>query len=256
MDCVGKSRHHQLLEIRLSRRQTCGANMTRSSNAQIAGFTFLFYIATGVTSMVMSAQAVRGNNVAAKLISVGQHLFQMRLTVLLGLIQAICAILLAVTLYSITRDEDPDLALLAMICRVSEGLVGALSLNTSLGLLWLAVSHEASGPSQATVDALGTYLLRTPRGNVDAIFFALGSTLFAWLLLRGRMIPITLAWLGVGASVLLVVALPLQLAGFLSGQFVSFVWIPMAAYEIPLGLWLIIKGVSVPNRHYRTAAKA
>lgn len=226
--------------------------MTRSSNARIAGFTFLFYIVAGVASMIMSAHSVAGHDVATKLISVGQHLLQMQLTVLLGLIQSICAILLAVTLYSITRDEDPDLALLAMICRVCEGLSGALSLNTSLGLLWLAASSETSGPSQATVNALGTYLLQAPHGNLDAIFFALGSTLFAWLLLRGRMIPVPLAWLGVAASVLLVVALPPQLAGFLSGQFVSFVWIPMAVYEIPLGLWLIIKGVSAQNRRQRT----
>ena len=134
----------------------------------------------------MSAQSVAGHNVAEKLISVGQHLLQMRLNVMLGLIQAICAILLAVTLYSITRDEDPDLALLAMLCRVCEGLIGAVSLNTSLGLLWLVASNETSGPSPATVDALATYLLQAPRGNVDAIFFALGSMLFAWLLLRGR----------------------------------------------------------------------
>ena len=131
-----------------------------------------------------------------------------------------------------------------------------MSLNKSLGLLWLAGSDGTSGPSQATVDALGTYLLQAPRGNVDAIFFALGSTLFAWLLLRGRLIPISLAWLGVAASLLLLIALPLQLTGFLSGQFVSLVWIPMAAYEIPLGLWLIIKGRSVQSTHLQAAAKA
>jgi len=218
--------------------------MTRSSNARIAGFTFLLYIAAGIASMALSARAIAGDNVAAKLMSAGRHSLEMRMIVLLGLIQCICAILLAVTLYSITRDEDPDLALLAMICRVCEGLSGALLLKTTLGVLWLAAFHEAGAPSQATVDALGTYFLQAPRGNVDAIFFAFGSTLFAWLLLRGRMIPVPLAWLGVAASVLLAVALPLQLAGFLNGQFVRFLWIPMAAYEIPLGLWLILKGVS------------
>jgi hypothetical protein len=55
--------------------------MTRSSNAHIAGFTFLFYIVAGVASMEMSAQSTTGHNVAAKLISIGQHLFQMRPTV-------------------------------------------------------------------------------------------------------------------------------------------------------------------------------
>jgi hypothetical protein len=43
--------------------------------------------------------------------------------------------------------------------------------------------------------------------------------------------------------VLLVVTLPLQLAGFLRGPVMSYVWIPMLAFEVPLGFWLLIKGV-------------
>jgi hypothetical protein len=78
------------------------------------------------------------------------------------------------------------------------------------------------------------------------MFFAVGSTLFSWLLLRGRMIPVALAWLGVLASLLLVVGLPLQLAGFLPGGFNWFLWMPMAAFEIALALWLIIKGAATP----------
>jgi hypothetical protein len=65
--------------------------------------------------------------------------------------------------------------------------------------------------------------------------------------LRGRMIPIPLAWLGVVASVLLVVGLPLQLAGFLGGPVTSLLWLPMAVFEVPLALWLLIKGVATPS---------
>ncbi len=67
--------------------------------------------------------------------------------------------------------------------------------------------------------------------------------MFSWLLLRGRMIPIGLAWLGVVASVLLVVGLPLRLVDVLDGAAVQLLWLPMALFEIPLGFWLLIKGV-------------
>lgn len=53
-----------------------------------------------------------------------------------------------------------------------------------------------------------------------------------------------LAWLGVVASILVVVCLPLQLAGVLHGPITQLIWLPMAAFEIPLGLWLLIKGVA------------
>jgi hypothetical protein len=55
------------------------------------------------------------------------------------------------------------------------------------------------------------------------------------------------AWLGVVASVLLVVALFLQLAGFLHGPVTSVMWLPMAAFDVPLGLLLLIKGIAPPT---------
>ncbi len=76
----------------------------------------------------------------------------------------------------------------------------------------------------------------------------MGSTLFSWLFLRGRLIPVPLAWLGVLASVLLAVGLPLQLVDVLGGTVVQLMWIPMAAFEIPLAFWLLIKGVAASAR--------
>lgn len=57
------------------------------------------------------------------------------------------------------------------------------------------------------------------------------------------MIPVSLASIGISASVLRVFALPLQLVGVLQGAATQLMWLPMAAFEIPLALWLV-KGVS------------
>ena len=217
--------------------------MTRTTNARIAGFTFLFYIVVGIASMLLFSQATSGEAVPAKLASIAQHVLQVRLTIVLGLLQAVCAIVLAVTLYAITRDQDSDLAMLALIFRVGEGLLGAISTRATLDLLWLGTSAGPKAPDAATLQALGTYLLNGPDWNMSAILFAMGSTLFSYLLLRGRTVPVPLAWIGVVASLLLVVGLPLQLAGVLSGPVTSYVWIPMVAFEVPLGFWLLIKGV-------------
>ena len=217
--------------------------MTRTTNARIAGFTFLFYIAVGIASMLLFSQATSGEAVPAKLASIAQHVLQVRLTIVLGLLQAVCAIVLAVTLYAITRDQDSDLAMLALIFRVGEGLLGAISTRATLELLWLGTSAGPKAPDAATLQALGTYLLNGPDWNMSAILFAMGSTLFSYLLLRGRTVPVPLAWIGVVASLLLVVGLPLQLAGVLSGPVTPYVWIPMLAFEVPLGFWLLIKGV-------------
>src|SRR5258708_17069065 len=92
----------------------------------------------------------------------------------------------------------------------------------------------------------------TPGHGGGAIFFAVGSTLFSWLLLRGRMIPVALAWLGVVASVLLVVILPLQRTGLFGGAVNWFssvtwlIWLPMLVFEVTLAVWFIVKGVATP----------
>ena len=222
-------------------------DMTRTTNARVAGFTFLFYIAVGITSVILFGRATGGEAIAAKLAAIARHAIDVRVVVILDLLQCFSALVLAVTLYAITREQDPDLAMLAMVCRVAEGVIGATGIPATLGLLSLATATGANAPDAGAAHTLGAYLLMNSVA-LTATFFAVGSTLFSWLFLRGRMIPIPLAWLGVVASVLLVVTLPLQLAGFLRGPITSFLWLPMLAFEVPLALWLLIKGAAMPAR--------
>ena len=218
--------------------------MTRTANARLAGFTFLFYIAVAFPSMVLFNRATSGAGMPAKLAGIVQHATDLRLAVVLSLGGCFSALVLAVTLYAITRDEDPDLAMLGLTCRVGEGLIGAASIPATVALLQLATATGPQATDSATQALAAFVLAQTPL--VSALFFAVGSTLFSCLFLRGRLIPVPLAWLGVIGSALLVVALPLQLAGFLSGPVTQFMWLPMAAFEIPLGFWLLFKGVA-PN---------
>ena len=166
--------------------------MTLTTNAKVAGFTFWIYFAAGIGGMLL------GNAPA---------------TAVLSLVTSFCALVLGVTLYAITREQDPDLAMVGLTCRVIEAAPG----------------H-------------------------GEIYFAVGSTIFSWLLLRGRMIPVALAWLGVIASVFLVVLLLLQFAGFFGGArawsspVTWAVWLPMLVFELTLAVWLITKGAAMPAR--------
>ncbi|HEV8364267.1 MAG TPA: DUF4386 domain-containing protein [Gemmatimonadaceae bacterium] len=221
--------------------------MTRRANARVAGITFLVYIVAGITTLMLSGKATAGQGIPAKLASVGQHTTEMGVVVVLTLLMGFCALTLGVTLYSITREQDPDLAMMGLVCRVIEA--GAAGISTTIGLVWLATATGPNAPDSETARVIGALFLR-PEGSTGAIFFAVASTLFSWLLLRGRMVPVVLARLGVFASALLVVILPLQLAGFFGGDTSWFsaatwlVWLPALAFEVWLALWLIIKGVA------------
>lgn len=159
--------------------------------ARVAGFTFLFYIVAGISSLALGSDSP--------------------LTDLLSLLQSFSALVLGVTLYALTREQGPVLALFALTCRIAE-----------------AIQYGES-----------------------AIYFAVSSLIFSWLLLRGRSIPAVLAQLGIVASTLLVVILPLQLAGLFGGSMswgasiTWLVWLPMLLFEVVFALWLMIKGINI-----------
>ncbi|HYK41946.1 MAG TPA: DUF4386 domain-containing protein [Thermoanaerobaculia bacterium] len=220
--------------------------MTRATNARIAGVTLLVYIAATMTSVVLFSRAIAGEGVAAQLAGIGRHAMDVRLTILAGLLGNLCALVLGVTLYSITRGQDQDLAMLAMICRVAEGVAG-IDVSRTLGLLWLTTATDAAALDRGAATALGAYFLKMETSfTASGAFFALGSAVFSWLLLRGRMIPAPLAWLGVLGSIFPAVFFPLQLAGLVSGSVTRVMWYPVLLFEVVLAFWFLIKGVAAP----------
>lgn len=221
--------------------------MTRSTNARIAGFTFLFYIAVAFPCTVLMNRATNADGTTAQLARIAEHASDVRIAILLTLLSCLAAVVLAVTLYAITREVDHDLAMLVMAFRLAEGAVGAIGIPNTQGLLWLA-TPGVGVPDAATANVIGAYILMPAQNTmIGAPFFAVGSIVFSYLLLRGRIAPLSLGWLGLLASGLLVVCLPLQFAGFLRGPITSLMYLPMLAFEVPLGLWLLIKGVPAPT---------
>ena len=221
--------------------------MTHRANARLAGFTFLAYIPTGILSLVLFSRAAAGASAVVRLASIAQHPTRVRLVAVLTLLTFFEAVVLGVTLWALTRDEDPDVAVLALCCRAGEGVLGAAAAVSTMQLLSVATASTTAADGAAAT-ALGASLLSQGGSSttIGATCFAVGSTLFSYLFLRARSIPVPLAWLGVFASVLLVIALPVEIVGFLPGSLAWPIWLPMLVFEVTLALWLIGKGVQLP----------
>jgi len=67
--------------------------------------------------MYRAAGGVDG--IAAKLTRIADYSTDVRLAIILKLGECFSVFVLAVALYGITRDEDQELALLALLCRVT-----------------------------------------------------------------------------------------------------------------------------------------
>ena len=72
--------------------------MTRTTNARIAGFTYLFYAAIGICIELLMHQARGVDGDAAKLARIGQYATNVRLTILITLLECLSSLVLAVTL--------------------------------------------------------------------------------------------------------------------------------------------------------------
>ena len=122
---------------------------------------------------------------------------------------------------------------------------GALGLVTSLCALALAVTLYALTRGVDADLALLAMACRVVEAtnHQGEFFFAVGSTIFCWLLLRGRLIPTALAWLGVLASAFLVIVVPIQHGNWLSGMTWA-IWMPALVFEIAFAVWLLTKGVA------------
>lgn len=211
---------------------------------------FLFYIANGITDMILSRRAQHGVDAAAVLASIAQHAPLMRFTTFLTFLTGIDAILLGLGLYAITRGLEPDLALLAFAFRIAEGITGVMAGVHKANIIEFATRCSSSA-ERATVNVVGTSLLYGGGVSIGGTLFACGSLIFAYLILRGHILPPWLAWIGVIASLLLVVALPLQMCGIAT---TNYVWAPMAVFEVVGGVWLLVKGAGTAEGQLQVSA--
>jgi hypothetical protein len=170
--------------------------MTVRTNARIAGAAYLLYIAAAFPKPNVDAH----------------------IETLFTFISGICALLLAVSLYAITREVDNDIALLGLVCRVSEGVLAGAAIMT-----------------------------KTSAFMVGGSFFAIGSTFFCYLLYRGRLIPLWLAMVGLLGSAAMAILLPLEMAGLSTGKIVAYAWVPIGIFEVVVAVWFLIKGTYSPQ---------
>lgn len=215
-------------------------------NARLAGITFLLYFVTALSDGFLFAHASSGNGTAARLASMAQRLGEVRLTVVFALLTVLYALILAVTLYALTRQVDPELTLIALTCRVVEGVTNGVPMATRLGLLSIATaSVTATASDAASLHTQAALLLKVSGWSttVGATIFSVGSTLFAYLFLKGRNIPAPIAWFGIIASLLVIPIFPLSSMFPVSGTVVLLTQIPLMIYELTIAFWLLIKGV-------------
>jgi hypothetical protein len=83
---------------------------------------------------------------------------------------------------------------------------------------------------------------------IGFVFLGLGSTVFAYLLFKSRYVPRALPAWGMFSSLLLALgSLAVVLFPWFEANASMAYMVPMFFYEVPLGLWFLVKGVRAPT---------
>jgi len=222
--------------------------------ARVAGGAYLVIIVVAMFygALVESKLIVAGNDAAtATNIMANESLF--RVGIVLVLTIYVSVVVASWALYVILRTVDQNLALLALLLRSAEAIVGAATVLISFAVLFVL---GGEGPSSAfepeQLQALvGRFLdVRTAGLDIVLILIGLGAAVFCYLLFKSKYVPRILAAWGIftylsmlflGLVSILFPDHPLVLETILYGAGGSF--------ELVFGLWLLFKGVDLQQWH-------
>ena len=169
---------------------------------------------------------------------------QVILGALLEIIATAAIVGIPIAMYPILKKHNEGLALGYVGTRIFEGLI--IFLNTIILLSILALSQEFVNtvtPDASYFQTSGTLLLAA-REQISILVdfpFPIGAVIFSYLLYKTKLTPRWLAVLGLIGGVLWLATAPLRMFGF-NPEPMEFMALPIAAQEMVLAIWLIVKG--------------
>jgi len=216
--------------------------------ARVAGLTYIIVILLGVFSVnfIISTLIVPDNLVATyNNISANEFLF--RISLVSEVVMYLLVILLSLSLYVVLREVDKNLALLALLCRVAEAIIGAGTIIIS-GLIPIAMINTKNVFSPEQVQTLFKMFLDIRISGLDIVlmFIGVGGTIFCYLFYKSNCVPKLLAGWGIFTylSMLLLSFISLLSPGFPESYKMIF-YMPGGLFELIFGFWLLIKGAKL-----------
>jgi hypothetical protein len=235
--------------------------------ARIAG---LCYLVTTVTAAVaefrVRSALIVGSDAAQTAGRIAAHVLLFRVGIVCDLLTAAGVVVLNLALYELLAPVHRSLARVAASWRMVEvSVLGAITVSSFivLSILGGADYPQAFEPHQ--LQALARLFVGAQTsGYVTALlFFSLGSTVYMYLLVRSRYVPGVLAFSGLAGSalcafyVLARMLLPAWVTAATAAVralpvvalvLLAMIFVPILAFEVTLGAWLLVRGVGAQER--------
>jgi hypothetical protein len=213
------------------------------NNARAAGIFYLLTFASSIPALILIGPVL---NDAGYVTGAG-HDTRVLWGCLLDSVNALTAVGSAVAVYSVVKRQNGSMALGFVTSRMFEAAVIMIGVVSLLAVVTMRQDFAGSGADAASVTVTAQALVDVRNWTFlfgPGLMPALNAVLFGTLLYRSRLVPRIIPTVGLIGGPLLFVAFVAAFFGAIEQVSATsfFLTLPVAAWELTIGLWMTFKG--------------
>ncbi len=218
-----------------------------NNTSRVLGAAFLLQAVSSLVSnaFLLDPLIVPGN-IISTMTNIANNAMQVRAGILGDMVTAFGIIFLGAILFVTLRKQNEKMALVALGFYILEALLLAVSRLLTFSLLRISQESVIAG-HPAYLQSLGNLAFETMHFGFSALAmlaFCLGAILFYYLLDKSRIVPRVLSLWGLITVFPCLVATLSALFGY---EVPFFVYLPYAPFEFVIGVWILVKGIKIPE---------
>jgi len=208
----------------------------------LLGAAFLLQaIASLVSTLILTPMIVQGK-IVESMTNISNNVLQMRASISLEMIATIGIVILGVLLYTTLKNQNRNMALVALGLYLITAAIIAVSRIAAFSLLLVSQESVITG-HPVYLQTLGNlfYELQDFGYFLHMLPYTLGALIFYYLFYKSRLLPrVLILWGLIAISIALIGSL-IDLFGFYNVP--VFIYIPNLPFDLAIGLWLIVKSI-------------
>jgi hypothetical protein len=206
------------------------------------GAAYLIYIILGMFNSLLFKQGIYNFE------AFDEVEIKFRLAQTIDIIMFIAVIWASWAQYLVTKTINKNFALVALLFRFGEGLLGFVATIITLAVIAVLKNPEYSTVFQdEQLHTLASIFVKISGSMWDVllIIMGIGATIFMYLFYVSNYIPKWLVFWGLFTYISMVVYGFSNIVLLNPPQVLSYFMMPGAFFEITFGLWLLIKGIDI-----------
>lgn len=227
--------------------------------ARVAGLAYLLTMMLGIFSVnFVETRLIVPENSAETVNNIMENEILFRVGVASEIMMFVLVVLLSFALYVVLKTVDRNLALLALLWRLAEAIVGAGTIILSGLIPLLLLNKRAEFETEHLQAWVGMFLdVRSAGLDVVLIFIGVGGMVFCYLFFKSKYVPRILAAWGIFTylTMLIISFVSILTPDFPETLKLAF-YAPGGLFELLFGFWLLFKGIDIEQWKKRALASA